>query len=625
MLSMGFKYCNSLSEYSRFETREVMIGNVPMGGKNPIRIQSMTNTNTLDTMASVEQCIRIIEAGADYVRLTAPGVQDAENLANIKAELYKRGYTTPLIADIHYNPKAAEVAAAIVEKVRINPGNYSDKKRFEQLDFTEVEYNDELAKISQKLKPLLEICKTHNTAIRIGVNHGSLSDRIMSRYGDTPNGMVEAAMEFLRICASENFHNIVVSLKASNTRIMVQAYRLLVNTMMAEGMNYPLHLGVTEAGDGEDGRIRSAVGIGTLLSDGLGDTIRVSLTEDPEAEIPIALQIRNYFQSRINSGKASIPITYNKNPFVYEKRESKSVVNIGGNNQPIVIVDWNELEHSQNQLQPDYYYLNSGTDVNTLPNDKLFIYNLHDWFLTAKHKTNVYPFYTDAEFAFYGPKHPTLNFVVVSAIDISEKLIHALKNATNVVLIIETFCNNGVADQRSLFLRLLENGIQLPVIINRNYIEDSEVQFQLKAASDLGLLLIDGFGDGIWLRNAGEVSYSSLISASFGILQASRVRTTKTEYISCPSCGRTMFDLQSVTAEIKARTGHLKHLKIGIMGCIVNGPGEMADADYGYVGAAAGKVTLYKGKNVIKKNIPSKEAVDELLQIIKNNNDWLEP
>jgi (E)-4-hydroxy-3-methylbut-2-enyl-diphosphate synthase len=624
---MNFRYCNSLSEYSRFETREVNIGNVPMGGKNPIRIQSMTNTNTMNTLASVEQCIRIIEAGADYVRLTAPGIQDAENLANIKAELRKRGYNTPLIADIHYNPKAAEVAAAIVEKVRINPGNYSDKKRFEQLDFTNAEYNNELEKIHAKLNPLLDICKTHGTAIRIGVNHGSLSDRIMSRFGDTPKGMVESAMEFLRICAGENFHNLVLSLKASNTRIMVQAYRLLVNTMITEGMNYPLHLGVTEAGDGEDGRIRSAVGIGTLLSDGLGDTIRVSLTEDPEAEIPVAIQIRNYFKNRGNSAKASIPVTFNKNPFEYEKINSNSVDNIGGNNQPLVIVDWTSANDipASNQPQPDFYFLNTGADISTLPKDKRFIYNLKEWHKTAIETSNVYPLYTDAEFVFYGPKHPTLNFVIICANDISDKLMNAVRDAKNVALIVETFNSNGVADQRSLMLHLLENNIKLPVIINRNYIEDSEVQFQLKTSSDLGLLLIDGLGDGIWLRNAGNVSSKIISSTSFGILQAGRVRTTKTEYISCPSCGRTMFDLQTVTAEIKNRTAHLKHLKIGIMGCIVNGPGEMADADYGYVGAAAGKVTLYKGKNVVKKNIPSSEAVNELINIIKSNNDWREP
>jgi len=623
---MSLKYCNSLINYSRFETREVNIGGIALGGKNPIRIQSMTNTNTLNTLATVEQCIRIANAGADYIRITAPGVQDAENLYHIKNDFRKKGYNTPLIADIHFNPKAAEVAAAIVEKVRINPGNYADKKRFEQIDFTDLEYTNELEKVHSKLLPLLNICRQNGTAIRIGVNHGSLSDRIMSRFGDTPQGMVESAMEFLRICNGENFQNLVVSLKASNTRIMVQAYRLLVNTMLNESLNYPLHLGVTEAGDGEDGRIRSSVGIGTLLADGLGDTIRVSLTEDPEAEIPVAKEIVNYFSLRSES--TSIPsFQYElKNPFQYEKVESVSVNNIGGKNTPIVISDWkaNESKSDNNGLNPDYYYLNADVSVENLSVDNNFIFILHDWYKTAREKANVFPFYTDAQFLFYGAKHADLNFVVISNQDVNPKLFDALSETKNVVIIIETFNSNGVSDQRSLLMQLLQAGINLPIIINRNYSEDSASAFQVKAAADLGLLLIDGFSDGIWLRNAGNINNSSIVSASFGILQASRVRTTKTEFISCPSCGRTMFDLQTVTSEIKSRTSHLKHLKIGIMGCIVNGPGEMADADYGYVGAAAGKVTLYKGKQVVKKNIPSELAVNELIQIIKENNDWLD-
>lgn len=624
---MKFKYCNSLSEYSRFLTREVRIGNVPLGGENPIRIQSMTNTPTMDTKATIEQCVRIIHAGADYVRITAPGIQDAENLANIKSGLRKLGYTTPIIADIHFNPKAAIAAASIVEKVRINPGNYADKKTFEKIDYTESDYQLELERIYSRLLPLLNVCKDNGTAIRIGVNHGSLSDRIMSRYGDTPRGMVESAMEFLHICRSESFHNIVLSLKASNTRIMVQAYRLLVASMIAEDMNYPLHLGVTEAGDGEDGRIKSAVGIGSLLADGIGDTIRVSLTEDPEAEIPVAKEIVKYFTGRKSTQVIPDISTQLKNPFEYQKRNTVPVKNIGGNNQPVVINDWSKEmdKHSFNKVLPDYFYLKNAQDIESLPSNFNYILNLHDWIRHAKNKSHFFPLYTDAEFSYYGPKNPTLNFVIISNTDISGKVLNAIHSAENTVLIVETFNLNGIADQRAFFFRLLESGINLPVIINRNYTEDTSVGLQIKAACDIGHLLLDGFGDGIWTRNAGSIDDSQICTLSFAILQASRVRTTKTEYISCPSCGRTLFDLQATTAKIKSRTGHLKHLKIGIMGCIVNGPGEMADADYGYVGAAPGHVTLYKGKEVIKRNIKSDFAVDELITLIKENGDWREP
>jgi (E)-4-hydroxy-3-methylbut-2-enyl-diphosphate synthase len=616
---INIKYCNSLIEYSKFFTREVNIGGVLMGGTNPIRIQSMTNTHTMDTDATVEQCIRIINTGADYVRITAPGIQDAENLANIKKLLRSKGYQTPLIADIHFNPKAAEVAASIVEKVRINPGNYTDKKRFEQLDFTDKEYAIELEKVHQKLLPLLKICQTHGTAIRIGVNHGSLSDRIMSRYGDTPKGMVEAAMEFLRICAAESFHNLVISLKSSNTRVMVQAYRLLVATMMQEKMNYPLHLGVTEAGDGEDGRIKSAVGIGSLLADGLGDTIRVSLSEDPEAEIPVAKELVKYFSNRKTS-KFIEPFDNSiKNPFEYSKRESIKVENIGGNQHPIVIADYSEKVNGA-----DFVYLPAGFDVSKIDPQQKYIYNLHDWFKTTRHLPNVFPLATDAEFNFYGSKSDNLNFVILSLAELTDIFIDNLNASKNVVLIVETFNSNGVAEQRAFFYNLLKQGINVPLIINRNYCEEEILSLQLKSACDIGLLLIDGFGDGVWIRNAGKVAANEILSTSLGILQASRVRTSKTEYISCPSCGRTLFDLQTTIAKIKERTSHLKHLKIGIMGCIVNGPGEMADADYGYVGAAAGKVTLYKGKDVVTKNIPAEEAVEKLIQLIKDNGDWIE-
>jgi (E)-4-hydroxy-3-methylbut-2-enyl-diphosphate synthase len=628
MERMDYKYCNNLVAYSRLLTREVNIGGVKLGGHQPVRIQSMTNTPTMDTRATVEQCIRIINAGADLVRITAPGLREAENLANIKSLLLIKGYNTPLIADIHYNPKAAEVAAKIVEKVRINPGNYTDKKKFEKLNFTDLEYKLELEKVHEKLLPLLKICQTHGTVIRIGVNHGSLSDRLMSRYGDTPKGMVESAMEFLRICSAENFHNLVISLKSSNTRVMVQAYRLLVNSMISENMNYPLHLGVTEAGDGEDGRIKSAVGIGSLMADGIGDTIRVSLTEDPEAEVPVAKILVDYFSNRKENQIIEPFDTQLKNPFEYQKRETITIDKFGGKNLPQVIVDWNENlrnEDLSKNTVPDYFYLNPNDPLNSLPDKYNYILNLHDWFKKAKESPNIFPVYTDAQFIFYGPKHKILNFVIVSNPDATDKFFESLEGKTNVVIILETFNTNGIADQRAFLYQLLIRNIKLPVITNRNYSEDNLETLQLKSASDLGIFFVDGFSDGIWLRNAGQIECLEIINTSFGILQASRVRMSKTEYISCPSCGRTMFDLQTTTSLIKEKTSHLRHLKIGIMGCIVNGPGEMADADYGFVGAGAGKITLYKSKQVIKREIPSRNAVDELIQIIKENGDWLEP
>ncbi len=571
---MDYKYCNNLLAYSRFLTREVNIGGVKLGGNQPVRIQSMTNTPTMDTQATVEQCIRIINAGADLVRITAPGLREAENLANIKSLLLKKGYNTPLIADIHYNPKAAEVAAKIVEKVRINPGNYTDKKKFEKLDFTDLEYKLELEKVHEKLLPLLKICQIHGTVIRIGVNHGSLSDRLMSRYGDNPIGMVESAMEFLRICSAENFHNLVISLKSSNTRVMVQAYRLLVNSMISENMNYPLHLGVTEAGDGEDGRIKSAVGIGSLLADGIGDTIRVSLTEKPEAEVPVAKTLIDYFSNRKENEKIDGFDIQVKNPFEYQKRETIAVDKLGGKNLPQVIVDWDENIKDENLHQstvPDYFYLNPNIPLNLLPEKYYYILNLHDWFKKAKESPNIFPVYTDAQFIFYGPKHKILNFVIVSNSDATDKFFESIENKTNVVIILETFNSNGIADQRAFLYQLLIRNIKLPIITNRNYSEDDLETLQLKSSSDLGIFFVDGFSDGIWLRNAGQIESLEIINTSFGILQASRVRMSKTEYISCPSCGRTLFDLQTTTALIKEKTNHLRHLKIGIMGCIVNG------------------------------------------------------
>ncbi|MCX7986642.1 MAG: (E)-4-hydroxy-3-methylbut-2-enyl-diphosphate synthase [Bacteroidales bacterium] len=612
------------SNFTPYITREVKIGEVVLGGNQPIRIQSMTNTPTLDTEATVSQCIRIIEAGGELVRITTPTSQDAENLKNIKAELRRRGYRTPLVADVHFNPDIAEIAAQIVEKVRINPGNYATRRNIIG-DLSEKEYKEELEKIHNKLRKLLDICRRNGTAIRIGVNHGSLSPRIVNRYGDTPAGMVESAMEFVRMCAAENFHNLVISLKASNTRIMVQAYRLLVSTMKQEGFDYPLHLGVTEAGDGIDGRIRSAVGIATLLADGIGDTIRVSLTEDPEAEIPVAQKLAKFFPRNLSF---SFPEIYQlKDPFNFEARNSLTINQIGSAFQPIVIADFDfSLTNTlKNAVEPDFYYLLNKNQLEHLSGDKLYIINLHDWFLYAKNFENVYPLYTAAEYDYYGPKHMLLNFVIFSAEDIRPALFETLQqHQQKTVIILESF-SSSPAEQREVMAQLRKNSIKSPVIINRNYSFDNIEDIAIRASADTGLFFVDNVADGLWIRNAGAVKPNDIHNVSFTILQAARVRTTKTEYISCPSCGRTLFDLQSTTARIKEKTSHLRHLKIAIMGCIVNGPGEMADADYGYVGAGPDKVTLYKGKEIIKRNISSEKAVDELIQIIKDNGDWIDP
>lgn len=604
----------------------VCVGDIPMGGNYPIRLQSMTNTPTLDSQATAEQCKRIIDAGADYVRITTPTIQDAENLAEIKKLVRQAGYNNPLVADVHFSPKVAEVAARTVEKVRINPGNYVDKKRFEQLDFTDQEYILELERIHEHVLPLLKICKEYGTAIRIGVNHGSLSDRIMSRYGDTPEGMAESAMEFLRVFEAEGFHQTVISMKSSNTRVMAQSTRLLVKKMQAENMHYPVHLGVTEAGEGEDGIIKSSVGIGALLADGIGDTIRVSLTGDPEQEIPVARTMVDYFSARFTPQNTTTIEGLPNFKLDYQKTKTEVIANIGGKNLPVVLADWPGETHVNNQsLVPDYFYFYDQGEKLTLPPNYKYLTSMKRWFVSYKSEPNYFPVYTDAEFAFYGEKSEHLNFVLLSAQDLRPNLVEALKAAQKTVIIVETFHKNGQAEQRFLLDTLTEFGIQAPVIINRNYSEEDLCTFQVKSASDTGSLFIDGFGDGIWLRNAGNIEYPSLISTAFGILQASRVRTFKTDYISCPSCGRTLFDLTSTIAKIRERTSHLKHLKIGIMGCIVNGPGEMADADYGYVGAGPGKITLYKNKEVIKRSIPEKDAVDELITLIKENGDWYDP
>lgn len=608
--------------YKRRQSSETHIGNTPLGGNNPIRVQSMTNTNTNDTEASAEQVIRIVEAGADYVRLTAQGVREAENLKNIKEVVRGRGFNTPLIADIHFNPRAAEAAAKNVEKVRINPGNFVDRvKTFETFDYTDEEYAQEIDKIRGKLIPLLNICKEHKTAIRIGVNHGSLSDRIMSRYGDTPEGMVESCMEFLHICIEENFRDIVISMKTSNTVVMSMAVRLLIDRMEKEGLYFPLHLGVTEAGDGEDGRIKSAVGIGSLLSDGIGDTIRVSLSEDPEYEIPVAKKLVAYIKERENHPEIIAEASDKFSPFSTDRRETYAVENIGGDNVPVVISDRSQGNFELNShFLPDYIYVGKELPV-AAPRAIPSIIDFAGW----KGEKNTYPLFRISDYSEIYKCPSTLNFLEISYSQLYSEVIDLLKMQQNVVVILTTDHKNGVGEQRAFIHTLLNNECDTPVIFNRRYSENETEDLQIKAATDLGTLYLDGFGNGIMLENNGDIPLKNVDAYMFGILQASRVRTSKTEYISCPSCGRTLFDLQTTVALVKGATSHLTHLKIGVMGCIVNGPGEMADADYGYVGAEKGKISLYKKKNVIEKNIPSGEAVERLVQLIKDNGDWVEP
>jgi len=645
------KYCNSLTSYSRFITREVPVGNIAMGGNNPIRIQSMTTTDTMDTIGTVEQTIRMVEAGCEYVRITAPSIKEAQNLAEIKKELRRRGYDVPLIADIHFTPNAAELAARIVEKVRINPGNYADKKRFDQLDYTAAEYQAELDRIYTKFVPLIKVCKEYGTTMRIGTNHGSLSDRIMSYYGDTPRGMVESAMEFIRICEDQNYYNLVISMKSSNPQVMVQAYRLLVETMQNEGMNYPLHLGVTEAGDGEDGRIKSAVGIGTLLEDGLGDTIRVSLTEEPEAEAPVAIALAARYtgrQGKTEQEQQRFPAAFS--PYEYKKRSSAELNTfIGGHQVPRVIADLSEKnlkdpmilgdagykysalldKYNMAEQSVDFVYLADGIPSFSMPGNLKQLYNYSTW-KTLGNKKNCHPLFTLDEFAGAEEKDSSLNLLRISYTDLSSDLFKHIQADQTLVFVLETAEQHGMADQRQFFFFLEEQGINVPVIIKRSYRAsegsadtDFHTKLQLYAATDVGALLVDGFGDGLWL-DAPEADTAIIVSTSFGVLQATRSRISKTEYISCPSCGRTLFDLQDTTQMIRSRTSHLKGLKIGIMGCIVNGPGEMADADYGYVGTGPGKITLYRGKEVVKKNVNTENALDELIEIIREDGNWIE-
>ena len=667
-------YCNSLTAYSRLKTLEVKIGDLLLGNFHPIRLQTMTTTDTMDTIATVEQSIRCIEAGAELVRITAPSKKEAENLLNIKNELRKRGYNTPIVADIHFTPNAAEIAARIVEKVRVNPGNYVDKKKFEQIDYTDAEYAEEIDRIRERFTPLIKICKEYGTAMRIGTNHGSLSDRIMSRYGDTANGMVESAMEFLRVARGESYHNIVLSMKSSNPQVMVQAYRLLIQQMDAEfGECYPLHLGVTEAGDGEDGRVKSAAGIGTLLEDGIGDTVRVSLTEDPEFEIPVCIDLVKRYQQSAISNQQSIPVADKipYSPFEYKRRETFAVDNIGGKQVPVVIADLSKIENITAQdLQSIGYTYNEPTDKWNISDGAAdYVFTGHQllnfelpgtlkvitypaaW-IDAKDETKYFPIFDGGGYAEALQKSEIINFVMLDCFSDETDInnftwLDELANDKTVVICLSSTSKHAMPAVRRMFIELQNRNIKNPAVLITDSSWQTADEHLIHYSTECGALLLDGFGDGICLgmtqksyhqssavdqQNASGRNYSNNItpeqfinSTAFSILQATRTRISKTEYISCPSCGRTLFDLQETTAKIRSRTNHLKGVKIAIMGCIVNGPGEMADADFGYVGSGVGKITLYKGKEIVKRNVDSNIAVDELINLLRENEAWIEP
>ena len=664
-------YSESLTSYKRIQTRPVKVGNLIIGGGHPVRVQTMTTTDTMDTDATVAQVIRCIEAGAELVRVTAPSKKEAENLANIKAILHSKGYTTPLVADIHFTPNAAEIAARIVEKVRVNPGNYVDKKKFEQIDYTDAEYLEEIERIRERFSPLVLICKEQGTAMRIGTNHGSLSDRIMSRYGDTAIGMVESAMEFLRIARSLDYHQIILSMKSSNPQVMVQAYRLLIQQMQQEFNElYPLHLGVTEAGDGEDGRIKSAIGIGTLLEDGIGDTIRVSLTEDPELEIPVCLDlVKRYNQlSELNTAMVPELTQLPYSPFEYTRRATTAVRNIGGKQVPVVIADLSHLSSINTiDLVAIGYTYDAATDKWTISDaaaDYVFIGNTPlDFNLPgtlsivatpavcalANNTEKYHPIIDAASFIALDAKHSQLNFVQIDCYSdlspIADELLLQIAKDPSVVFCLSSQCNNAMQAVRRMAIKLMQLQIQQPIILVTDSQWQTTDEHLIHFAIETGALLLEGIGDGICL-GLSQAAYDASVNGSnvsgrnyfnnssieqllnttaFGILQATRTRISKTEYISCPSCGRTLFELQETTAKIRAVTNHLKGLKIAIMGCIVNGPGEMADADFGYVGSGVGKITLYKGKEVMKRNIDSNVAVDELIVLLKEHHAWIEP
>lgn len=616
MENANFKYINNLCRFERFKTSEVQIGSVPLGGDNPIRIQSMTDTDTKDTEATVEQVISIIKAGADYVRVTVKDTKDAENLRYIKKELLDRGFDNPLIGDIHFNPKLAEISARYISKIRINPGNFYDKRAsFKHLLYTDEEYRDELHKIEELFVPFLKMLKKTNTALRIGANQGSLSDRVMSRYGDTPTGIVESVMEFLRICKKEKFNNVVLSIKSSNTRVMVYTVRLLCYKMRIEDMEYPLHLGVTEAGEGEDGRIRSAVGIGALLADGIGDTIRISLTESPEREIPVARKLIDHFKSYFNHKPITAPLHAQTNPFEYERRSTRPVLNMGGRNLPVVVADLGDRSLSEilpirGKRIPDYFL--SGNKIMDIAGNSSPIISLEEYLFESTRWGRMKFIRTNKEeFDRFMDKHP--------------EIMTKLKQTRKTVLVLESYNKNPFAELRAFFMMLETHIWKVPVILYRRYKERSLEDLQIKASADLGGLFLDGYGDGLCLTNDHEnTTFTELKDLSFGILQASRMRVSQTEFISCPGCGRTLFDLHETTKKIKEHFSHLQHLKIGIMGCVVNGPGEMSDADYGFVGAGKNNVNLYKGQKLIKRHIPYENAVEELEQIIRENGNWID-
>ena len=700
-------YCPSLTEYRRRRARVVNIGDVPLGGEYPIRVQSMTTVDTMDTRGSVAETLRMVAAGCEYVRITAPSMKEAQNLAEIKKELRQRGCAVPLIADIHFTPNAAELAARLVEKVRVNPGNYVDKKKFELIEYTDAQYAAEIDRIRTRFRPLVKICKQYGTAMRIGTNHGSLSDRILSRYGDTPLGMVESALEFLRICEDENYYDVVLSMKASNTQVMVQAYRLLVQQLDAQGLQpYPLHLGVTEAGEAEDGRIKSAVGIGTLLEDGLGDTVRVSLTEPPEAEIPVARALVDRYTHRARaatpippvgapysagffaaaagsvaadneiigaevieeealepeappSGEGALPNAVGAayDPFRYQRRVTHEVLNLGGHNVPRVVTDFHRWpgalayedlraaghlysafldKFQMNDQGADYLYSGQTPVPFMLPNGLKELLDYDAW-ADAGRRPDHYPVFTPAQYAAAAAatRHPAANFVFHELTSLTPAALAALRADRTAVVLLHTRNAHALAELRRAFFELLAAGVTSPVVINRQYAAQAPETTQLHAATDVGGLLLDGFGDGVVLstenlppfadKPAAAETLAALNQLGFGILQAARTRMSKTEYISCPSCGRTLFDLPETTATIRRRTDHLKGVKIGIMGCIVNGPGEMADADYGYVGVGKDKIALYRGQTVVKKAVAADRAVDELIELIREDGHWIEP
>ncbi|GHB81999.1 (E)-4-hydroxy-3-methylbut-2-enyl-diphosphate synthase [Persicitalea jodogahamensis] len=647
-------YCPSLTSYQRRQTITVNIGDLPLGSDYPIRVQSMTTVDTMDTEGSIAEVIRMVEAGCEYVRITAPSVKEAQNLENIKNGLLSRGIRVPLIADIHFTPNAAELAARIVEKVRINPGNYADRKRFEVIDYTDESYAAELERIREKFMPLVKICQEYGTAMRIGTNHGSLSDRILSRYGDTPLGMVESALEFLRICEEMNYSQIVLSMKSSNTQVMVEAYRLLVQRLDEEGLKpYPLHLGVTEAGEAEDGRIKSAVGIGTLLEDGLGDTVRVSLTEAPENEVPVARALVDRYSSRSDHAPIDPVSRLPIDPFQYNRRTTHEVNNIGGINVPRVIADYSQVlvethedlrsvghfflpvpdKWAMNDQGADYIYSGQQPIPFMLPNGLKEILDYRVW-VDHPDRKNKLPLLTVQELTENGDVHNALNFVQGDIHDFNDEFLNHFDDQGKVVFVLTSSNEHAMAEMRRLFFKFLEKKILAPVVVRRTYKAQSSETLPLFAATDVGGLLVDGLGDGIWLSPGFEEvamkdgklkTAAEFNSIAFGVLQAARTRMSKTEYISCPSCGRTLFDLQETTAMIRKHTEHLKGLKIGIMGCIVNGPGEMADADYGYVGMGKDKIALYRGQQVVKRSVTAEKAVSELIEIIKEDGRWTEP